>query len=394
MRIEVRGRNTEVTPEVREAIEKRFERIGRQVSELANLEVELFEERNPSIADHYVAEATLYLKGATRAREASPEMLHSIHKLAEDIRRQVKRHREAPRPRQDPAHGRAAAPPGGVSAKALVTGGSGFIGGRLIESLVADGHGPALARSRSSADSVAALGAEPVRGELGDPESLRAAATGCDVAFHAAAKVEDFGPWEEFERDNVQGTRNVAEACAAAGVSRLVHVSTEAVLIAGDPLVGVDETAPLRTDSRAPYSRSKALAERALLAADADAAEPDGVRPRFVWGAGDLTLLPEMVEMVRSGRFAWIGGGRHLTDTTHVDNVVRGLRLAADRAAPARRTSSPTVSRSSSATSSPTCCARRASSRRPGRSRSPLRACSRRAGSSPGACCRSAGARR
>ena len=171
-----------------------------------------------------------------------------------------------------------------MSAKALVTGGSGFIGGRLIESLVADGHGVrALARSRSSADSVAALGAEPVRGELGDPESLRAAATGCDVAFHAAAKVEDFGPWEEFERDNVQGTRNVAEACAAAGVSRLVHVSTEAVLIAGDPLVGVDETAPLRTDSRAPYSRSKALAERALLAAPGtgstrrEAEEPTGM---------------------------------------------------------------------------------------------------------------------
>ena len=232
-----------------------------------------------------------------------------------------------------------------MSAKALVTGGSGFIGGRLIESLVGDGHGVrALARSRSSADSVAALGAEPVRGELGDPGSLRAAATGCDVAFHAAAKVEDFGPWEEFEGDNVQGTRNVAEACAAAGVSRLVHVSTEAVLIAGDPLVGVDETAPLRTDSRAPYSRSKALAERALLAATPgnpvgpgrEAEEPTGmdsvvVRPRFVWGAGDLTLLPEMVEMVRSGRFVWIGGGRHLTDTTHVDNVVRGLRLAADR---------------------------------------------------------------
>jgi putative sigma-54 modulation protein len=100
VRIEIRGRNTEVTPEVREAIEKRFERIGRQVSELANLEVELFEERNPSIADHYVAEATLYLKGATlRAREASPEMLHSIHKLAEDIRRQVKRHREKRRGR-------------------------------------------------------------------------------------------------------------------------------------------------------------------------------------------------------------------------------------------------------------------------------------------------------
>jgi putative sigma-54 modulation protein len=100
VRIEVRGRNTEVTEELREAVEKRFARIGRQVSELARLEVELTEERNPAIADRCVAEATLYLKGATlRAREASPEMLHSIHELAEDIRRQVKRHREKRRGR-------------------------------------------------------------------------------------------------------------------------------------------------------------------------------------------------------------------------------------------------------------------------------------------------------
>lgn len=100
MRIEVRGRNTEVTDEIRRHVEKRFARIGRQVSDLATLEVELREERNPSIADRMVAEANLHLKGVTlRAREASPEMLHSIHALAEDIRRQVKKHREKRRKR-------------------------------------------------------------------------------------------------------------------------------------------------------------------------------------------------------------------------------------------------------------------------------------------------------
>ncbi len=100
MRIEVRGRNLEVTEELREHVSKRFARTARQVSELARLEVDLREERNPSIADRYVAEATLYLKGVTlRATEASPEMLHSIHELAEDIRRQVKRHREKRRGR-------------------------------------------------------------------------------------------------------------------------------------------------------------------------------------------------------------------------------------------------------------------------------------------------------
>jgi putative sigma-54 modulation protein len=100
LRIEVRGRNTEVTEDVRRHVEKRFSRIGRQVSDLAVLEVELSEERNPAIADRQVAEATLHLKRATlRAREASPEMLHSIHEVAEDLRRQVKRHREKRRKR-------------------------------------------------------------------------------------------------------------------------------------------------------------------------------------------------------------------------------------------------------------------------------------------------------
>src|SRR5581483_7055326 len=83
VRIEVRGRNVAVTDEIRDHVEKRFARVGRQVSPLARLEVELSEERNPAIADRHVAEATLHLKGVTlRAREASPEMLHSIHVLA------------------------------------------------------------------------------------------------------------------------------------------------------------------------------------------------------------------------------------------------------------------------------------------------------------------------
>ena len=101
MRIEVRGKNVDITDEVREAVIQRFARVGKQVSELATLDVELCEERNPRIADRMVAEATLGLKGVTlRAKEASPDMLHSIHELAEDIRRQVKKHRDKRRKRQ------------------------------------------------------------------------------------------------------------------------------------------------------------------------------------------------------------------------------------------------------------------------------------------------------
>jgi putative sigma-54 modulation protein len=101
MRIEIRGRNVEVDDELRDVVMKRFRRVGKQVSALATLDVELSEERNPSIADRQVADATLRLKGVTlRASEASPEMTHTIHELAEDIRRQVKKHRELRRKRR------------------------------------------------------------------------------------------------------------------------------------------------------------------------------------------------------------------------------------------------------------------------------------------------------
>jgi nucleoside-diphosphate-sugar epimerase len=222
-----------------------------------------------------------------------------------------------------------------MSAAAFVTGGSGFIGGRLVERLVREGRSVwALARSEASARRVAELGATPVRGDIGDRASLAAAAAEADVAFHLAAQLGEWGAWEDFERGNVEGTRNALAACAEAGVRRFVHCGTEAALMAGEPLVNVDETAPLRPDSRAPYPATKARAELAVRDASRDGFETVVVRPRFVWGKGDTTLLPEMVATVEAGKWAWVGGGRNVTDTTHVDNVVEGLLLAAERGRP------------------------------------------------------------
>jgi nucleoside-diphosphate-sugar epimerase len=215
---------------------------------------------------------------------------------------------------------------------AFVTGGSGFIGGRLIKRLVGDGRKVrALARSDSSAGAVEALGAEPVRGDLSDTASMQAGAQGCEQAFHLAAHLGQWGKWPDFFAGNVTGTENVLAACRDAGVRRFVHCGTEAALLAGEPLVQVDETAPLRPDSKALYSATKAMAEQAVRAASADEFEAIVMRPRLVWGAGDTTLLPEIVAAVKGGKFAWIGGGKHLTATTHVDNVVEGLVLTAEK---------------------------------------------------------------
>jgi len=214
----------------------------------------------------------------------------------------------------------------------FVTGGSGFIGGKLVQRLVGEGHSVrALARSDAAAQRVSGFGAEPIRGELGDLLSLTAGADGAEIAFHLAAHLGEWGPWADFERGNVVGTRNVLAACEEAGVGRFVHCGTEAALMAGEPLVHVDETAPLRPDSRAPYPATKAKAEQAVRRAAREGFETVALRPRFVWGKGDTTLLPEMVATVEAGRFAWVGGGRNVTDTTHVANVVEGLVLAAEK---------------------------------------------------------------
>jgi putative sigma-54 modulation protein len=102
MRIEVKGRNLQVTEELRECVARRFEKVGKQVSELAVLEVELSAERNPANPDGQVAEATLHLKGVTlRAESRSREIKHSINLIADELARQVKRHRDKRRKRRE-----------------------------------------------------------------------------------------------------------------------------------------------------------------------------------------------------------------------------------------------------------------------------------------------------
>lgn len=217
----------------------------------------------------------------------------------------------------------------------FLTGGSGFVGGHVIEALVRGGHDVrALARSDRAAGQVRALGATPVRGELGAVTPAMLA--GAEAVIHAAAFVEEWGTREQFWRGNVEGTGNMLDAARAAGVRRFIHVGTEAALFAGDDLVGVDETAPYPTRQRYLYSETKAEAERRVLQANTAAFTTLSIRPRFVWGPRDTSVLPTILRMARAGSFAWIGGGRARTSTTHVANLVHALTLALTRGAGGR----------------------------------------------------------
>jgi nucleoside-diphosphate-sugar epimerase len=219
--------------------------------------------------------------------------------------------------------------------RAFVTGGSGFVGGRVIRELRTRGIPvAALARSDASARVVEALGATAVRGDLDDRAAMQAGMAGTDVVIHAAAHVAEHGPLTDFLRVTVTGTENALAAARAAAVARFVHVSTEAVLADGKPIVQADETRPRTPHPAGPYPLSKGLAEERVLAANTAGFATVIVRPRFIWGAGDTSLIPKIVALVKRGRFAWIGGGHHLTSTCHIDNVVEGTLLAAERGAP------------------------------------------------------------
>jgi nucleoside-diphosphate-sugar epimerase len=216
--------------------------------------------------------------------------------------------------------------------RSFVTGGSGFVGQRLIAALRARGDEVlALARSDAALAAVTAAGATPVRGDLDSAATLHRGMQGCARVFHAAAHTAEWAPAAVYERVTVQGTRHVLAAARAAGVARFIHVGSEAALVDGSPLRRVDETRPLPRHPLPGYPASKAASEALVLAANEAALQTLVVRPRLVWGSGDSTLLPQLVQAVRAGRFRWIGGGRHLTSTCHVDNAVEGLLCAAER---------------------------------------------------------------
>ncbi|MDX2205550.1 MAG: NAD-dependent epimerase/dehydratase family protein [Hyphomicrobiaceae bacterium] len=218
---------------------------------------------------------------------------------------------------------------------AFVTGGSGFVGSRLVKLLVSQGwQVHALARSADSVMAVRNLGATPVAGDLNDVAALRTGMEGCDVIYHVAAHFKLWGPRRMFDRANIEGTRVLVEAAVAAPtVRRLISVSAAAVVMgAPEPMNSVTETLPLQTPAFAPYATSKAIAEQILLEANGrrPGFETLAIRPPFIWGQG-MPTLDHMIETVKAGRFQWVAGGKQAMSTCHVDNLCEALLLAAER---------------------------------------------------------------
>jgi nucleoside-diphosphate-sugar epimerase len=221
--------------------------------------------------------------------------------------------------------------------KAVVTGGTGFIGGRLVEELVSNGHRvKCLVRDTSDVKMLKELGAELCHGDLGDADSLERLPEGGDVVFHLAALVSDWGEREEFRKYNVDATKTLLEASLASGVKRFIHMSSSTVVWKSDfwsvhNLMDIDETYPYRERYNDYYNESKADAERLVLGFyKGKGLETVVVRPSNVWGAGDTVILPRIAAAARKGILHPMGSGDRTVTPCHVSNLARALMLAAE----------------------------------------------------------------
>jgi Nucleoside-diphosphate-sugar epimerases len=219
----------------------------------------------------------------------------------------------------------------------FVTGGTGFIGQRLVGALLEEGRKVrVLVRDPARATFLNQPGVEVVRGDLGDAGSLREAVTGTQRVFHCAALVGDWLRPEETARINVEGTRALLSACASAGVERFVHLSSLSVYGAGHHH-GTDESAP-HGYSGDPYLDSKIDAERMVrVFMERQGPEVVIVRPGFVYGPGDQRFMPRLLDALARRQFVYIGDGSKLLNIGYVDDVVQALLLADSKTGAAGR---------------------------------------------------------
>ncbi len=185
------------------------------------------------------------------------------------------------------------------------------------------------------------LGVEAIRGDLADPDAVDRAAEGVDVVFHVAAKAGVWGPWAEYHRANVVGTRNVVEACRRRGVGRLVFTSSPSVVAGARRHRRGRRVAPVSRPLRLRLPRDQGRGRATGPGRERTRPGTVALRPHLIWGPGDNHLIPRIVARARAGRLRRIGRRPNRVDSIYIDDAADAHLLAADRLGPglARRRS-------------------------------------------------------
>ena len=215
-----------------------------------------------------------------------------------------------------------------MTRRALVTGATGGLGLALTQTLIDSGHAVrAIGRSPAAIARLRAMGAETFAGDLFDlgPDAL---SKGMDVVFHAAALSSPWGPDADFQRANVDLTRDLLAAAQRAGIGSFVFVSSPSVYARWADQTGLTEETPWPDRPLNAYSRTKGEAERLVLAADTPGFRTVAIRPRAIIGPDDAVLLPRILRLVKRGRFPQFRDGQALVELTDVRDAARAIRLA------------------------------------------------------------------
>jgi nucleoside-diphosphate-sugar epimerase len=218
-----------------------------------------------------------------------------------------------------------------MSSRYLITGATGFVGGHVAEAFAQRGWPvSAIVRPTSDTALLEKLKVTLHRGELSDPRLIAEALVDVDVVVHTAAKVGDWGPVDEYRTANVEQLRVLLEACKGQALSRFIHVSSLGVY-EGRHHYGTDETAPLPARHADGYTQSKVESEQLALKYYHDFGVPVVVlRPGFVYGPRDRTVLPRIIENLRNHEVRYPGGGQTAMNTIFVRNFVQAVFLAID----------------------------------------------------------------
>ena len=216
--------------------------------------------------------------------------------------------------------------------RVIVTGGSGFLGRRLIEMLLERGY-EVRALLRGPCPHLEKLPAkiEFVQGSLESRLSLLEACRERDLVFHCAAKTGLGGCWADYHVPNLEGTLNLLEACRYHKIRRFVYTSSPSVTFQYPGSRGGDESLPYPENFLSHYAETKALAEKAVIQANGwGGMATTALRPHLIWGAGDPHLVPGLLDAARRGLLTQVGDGSNLVDLTHVDNAAWAHILAAE----------------------------------------------------------------
>ncbi|PIE71106.1 MAG: 3-beta hydroxysteroid dehydrogenase [Deltaproteobacteria bacterium] len=207
----------------------------------------------------------------------------------------------------------------------LVTGGGGFLGKAIVKRLLDQGDRVRSFSRKTYAD-LTALNVSQIQGDLADAAAVSRAVAGMDVVFHVAALPGVWGPYDAFYRTNELGTRNIITACRTHRVQRLVYTSSPSVIFDGSDMEGVNESVPYPKHHPTHYSRTKAAAEKFVMAAGNKDLPTISLRPHLIWGPGDNHLVPRI--LARARQLVQVGDGKNRVDTLYIDNAASAHLLA------------------------------------------------------------------